>query len=73
MYTATHLWGRLIFCPLSLIEACRFKDLPRKKISNLIDRSVSDFSVGYEDENENKKNINTIEPVDFLIVDDDED
>lgn len=56
----------------NVIEACRFKDLPRKKISNPIDRSVSDFSVEYEDENDNKKNVNTVEPVDFLIEDDDE-
>lgn len=57
----------------NVIEACRFKDLPRKKISNSIDRSVSDFSLGYEDENDNKKNIiNTVEAVDFLIVDDED-
>jgi len=57
----------------NVIEACRFKDLPRKKISNPIDRSVSDFSVGYEGDNDNKKIISTVEPIDFMIVDDEED
>ena len=58
----------------SIMEACRFKDMPRKKITNPIDRSISDFSVSYEDENDNKKDtIDKVEPVDFLIIDDEED
>ena len=57
----------------SVIEACRFKDLPKKKISNFLDRSKSDFCVSYEDENDNKKNVDVVEPVDFLIIDDEED
>ena len=47
--------------------------MPSKKITNLIDRSKSDFSVEYEDENDNKKHIDVVEPVDFLIIDDEDD
>jgi len=57
----------------SVTEVCRFKDMPRKKITNLIDKSKSDFSVEYEDENDNKKHIDVVEPVDFLIIDDEDD
>ena len=47
--------------------------MPRKKITNLIDRSKSDFSLECEDENDNKRNIDVVEPVDFLIIDDEDD
>ena len=57
----------------SVTEVCRFKDMPRKKITNPIDRTKSEFSLEYEDENDNKKHIDVVEPVDFLIIDDEDD
>lgn len=49
----------------SIIEACKFKDMPRKKIC--LKRTQSDFPIDYDD-----IKIET-EDVDFLIEDDEED
>ena len=53
----------------SIIETCRFKELPQKKISMTLDRAQSDFSMDY-DENAIKT---SVEEADFLIIDDEED
>lgn len=58
----------------SIIKACQFKDMPRKKISHKIQRSQSDFSVNYEEDairhlNEEQTVMLTADQADFLIED----
>ena len=52
-----------------ITDVCRFKDLPKKKITHTVERAKSDFSMNYGVDDA----IKTVDEADFLIEDDDED